>query len=209
MSEIPSANSEIQEREIVSLAAYIDRGLDLIKAERSELAYDHFALFQKHSDDSPDVRVKTGRIFPIAQLRSEEELVQATRIIAQHSWAYTKQRAEIGWWFVGKDLTVDTTFEDNTALFHPDLVGQFRHEVAVVAAEEWLHMLQFAAGSTSLAGYDNVEIDVTASLYERGVYLSPDFLTRYPERAIWAMEKHPERTDEILEFIARNQQQAA
>jgi hypothetical protein len=203
MSESSSDNPEQQERQTRLLTNYIDQGLAMIKSGQTGPAYEHFAYYKKEHVDDPMVSVAIGRTFIINKLECERNLISASRTIARHSWAFSRSTAEVGGWMMRQDYTGSDA--DDKHRYSPELICRLHHETSVIAAEEWLHMLQFAVEPTSLAGYDNVEVDVAACLDEHGIYLSPDFLTRYPERTIWSMEVHPERENEILDFIARNQ----
>jgi len=108
---------------------------------------------------------------------------------------------EIGGWFINFP-GVDEDFEDFPEFFDPRIVKEFYHEVAIVAMEEWLHILQKMTDSP-LAGQVDKEADITEYLDNQGIYLSADFLTRYAARFRWCVHKHPERIEELRQFAQK------
>lgn len=65
---------------------------------------------------------------------------------------------------------------------YPD--EEIQHNVALVAAEEWLHAVGCLNNDKALAGQVDPEIDAAQYLYNQGVSLTPDFLGRYDRDAL-------------------------
>ncbi len=185
-------------REHLPLMAHVASGIALLKSGQGIKAYEHFAYFQKPENGDIDVDIGLGRCEAIEQLIDEADLVRAASTVAKNSGISESGRsAEIGGWFVGQSGAAD--FGIDKELYKPRLVERFHQEVAIVAAEEWLHMVQKIA-KISLAGQADTEVDIAAYLDRAGVNLSADFLTRYAGRAVWCASRYPERRSELVAF---------
>lgn len=179
----------------IAILGHISVGIEMIQVGDGKAAYDHFQIVPD-TPHMPRLSVGGGMIFPVWQLQSESDLVSAASTVARHSRA-SQYGAEIGGWHIG-DFT--STFNDDEKYF-PEIVSKFHHEVGIIAAEEWIHLLQ-NVGNISLTGQVNREVDVAAYLAQQDIELSSDFLTRYGERALWHIANHPEDEADIRQFIS-------
>ncbi len=176
-----------------ALRSHIDSGLLLLGEGDGLSAYNHFqSSYEVPGLDGIDVRI--GMVFPITSLLSDDDVIYAASTIASHSRAY-KRGAEIGGWHTG-DWNSDFNDTDKYLLH---LVRKFHEEVGMIAAEEWLHILQATTGAP-IAGQDDKEVDVAAYLTSTGLDLSVDFITRYSSRISWYLEGRPEHRKDILDF---------
>lgn len=179
-----------------ALRGHIADGVELLRGENGLAAYDHFLSYGEVSG-LEGLQVSYGMAFPITELQTEEELVFNASEVARHSRA-NMYGAEIGGWHNG---TWSSILGDSTK-YQPLLVHRFYQEAGIVAAEEWLHILQEATGKP-VAGHQDKEVDVAAYFTEEGLALSADFITRYFARAGWGIETFPDREDELTTFAAK------
>ncbi len=93
--------------------------------------------------------------------------------------------------------------EDQPELFDPELLWELRYEIALLYAEELLHKLQRRIGGP-VAEQADEEVDIAAYLDREGMYLSDHFVTRYPTRKEWFMDRYPERAEGVRAFAAEH-----
>lgn len=168
----------------------------MLKTGNGLEAYGHFESSYElpgldHIDISP------GMMFAVKKLLDNKDLISAASTLARHSRTSTYS-AEIGGWHNGSYGEDFYTFDDESR-YLPDLVGKFYQEAGIVAAEEWIHVLQHTSGKP-VAGVVHSEADVAAYLVGSGIELSDDFITRYPERTDWYLSDHPERREQLQQF---------
>ncbi len=192
--EISGAAPALLDKPALVLLGHISAGIEMLRADEGFEAYKHFNC-TPNLTDLPKVEVYGGRSFLLRRLLSEEDVVVAASTVALNSRAHDYGGIEMGGWYL-ENWAEDF---DDSGKFSPPLVNQFNQEAGIVAAEEWIHMLQYVVGRP-LAGQEDYEVDAAAFLRNQGIDLSDDFLTRYPERAIWHLAQHPEDSERISEF---------
>lgn len=182
------------------LRSYVGAGVDLICRDKGKMAYHHFARYHEANNTYPEIR--PGMIARIGQLQTDDDLVIAATRVALSSRMTGILSAEIGGWYV--ELGTKLELEDLPERFEPELVKKFYHEVALIAAEEWLHLLQARTGHFLTDKVDS-ETDIAAYFQLQGIELSLDFITRYYSRIKWYLAQHPERESEVRAFARKYQ----
>ncbi|HEX5798238.1 MAG TPA: hypothetical protein VFX79_02680 [Candidatus Saccharimonadales bacterium] len=199
VSRAKRANAE--KRETGALLEYVSAGTAMLADGDSVGARDHFTN-SPNWEGQVNVKDRAGAFKFIHELLSREDLVRSTTFLASNSSAQphfgkmgTVVMAECS---IGA-VPLSARQDGGNAAASSELVEELRHEAAVIAAEEWLHLVQARTGQP-LAGILAREADVAAHFDGLGIELSTDFLTRYPERAAWGAESQPGRADEITDF---------
>jgi hypothetical protein len=181
---------------------HIATGVDLLKTNQGQAAYRHFA-YPQLTEGAPNVVGGAARSFLVDQLITEEDVVRAASTMAGNS-STANGHATIGDWMIGREMLRD--FGEDTARFRPQLVDLFHYEVGIVAAEEWVHVLQAEVGGSVTEQHDS-EADVAAFLDTHGIDLSLDFVTRYPERIAWYIGRYPNKEEETMTFARQYSRQ--
>lgn len=189
---------EIVERRIALLRNQIVVGIALIREGKCEEAYGHFAYYKRQGNvDGPTINC--GRIILINRLLTGDDLVKVMSDFKCRAVGFDS--AEVADWAV--DRFDNRKFTDPVR-FRPELVNEFYREAAMMVAEEWLHLLQYATRCL-LAGQSNPEVDVAAYFENQRIQLSFDYLTRYCARSRWFVESHPEKESELRAFARKYQ----
>ncbi|MBI2631368.1 hypothetical protein HYW73_04150 [Candidatus Nomurabacteria bacterium] len=170
---------------------YIKKGLQLIRQGLYKEAEDHFNNYE----NSLQIGIYTGQgeHQTIESLLSREQLNAILyRIVQKSRPTELPAYGTVNW---PKEM------DEMPELYSPELVREFKYEIALICAEEWIHKLQRCMGVPT-AGEKNDEVDIAAYLDKEGFCLSDHFVTRYGERADWFVKKHPEREKSVREFEA-------
>lgn len=182
-----------------AMVDYVYAGLELLQGGDTEEAREHFSSSARWAAKKVKVQEAVGRFRLVSRLASERDLVDNTAFLAGNSAAQPeRQGRHLGTVIIAKCAVSQRASEPRD----PDLVSQLGRESAIIAAEEWLHLVQRHAGRP-LAGISMVEADVAAHLDNLGIELSTDYVTRYPERATWYVSRYPEHEAEVRDFSAR------
>lgn len=193
-----SRRTAVKRRKRENLVEYVRVGTEMLAEGDSIGAHEHFT---DKSDVKQEVGIenKTGSFIHFDRLLKTEDLLKATGFLACHSSAF----ARIGTVTIAScgiaAEPLNTAHKNASDAVSTSLIKTLQDEAAIIAAEEWLHIVQQTT-HRPLADINEAETDVAAHLDSLGINLSADFLTRYPERAQWAAQMHPERADEITEF---------
>lgn len=200
MLEIRPPASEIYHDPFTPLVQHIEQGLGLLVDGHGKEAYWHFLAHVPGYNGDPGWRAGMGMGMQLPSLHTEKDLVAAASYLGTHSRA-SARNADIAIWFV--DLPGSSEkIETNPSRYQPELVKRFYYEMGLMGAEEWLHMWQGSTGH-HLTSQKDAEADIAAFFDQRGITLSLDFLTRYPQRIEWFVSKYPEKLEEIRAFSAQ------
>ncbi len=171
---------------------YIKKGLWFIRQGLYQEAEEHFNNYENARKIG--TQAGGGEFQTIKSIRSRSELYSALYRIAQKSRSdELPAYGPVNCWTSGERM------EDLPELYEPTLLREFKYEVCLIFAEEWIHKLQRCMGVPT-AGEKDDEVDVAAYLDKEEFYLSDHFVTRYGERADWFVKKHPEREKSVREF---------
>ncbi len=187
------------ERQVL-LLDHIASGIALLQSGQNEEAFNHFAQYNLDSDFVPQrERPGLNLVIGIRTLLSKDDLVKETRSVVSRNWY---QRPSHNLKITGYHIQGPYNENIDRDRFDPELVEQLQKEIAMGAAEEWLHAAQHAS-DTSLTGELDHEVDVAAYFMNMGIGLSLDFITRYSGRTTWYSALFPEKAEEIADFIAK------
>ncbi len=170
------------------LEKHIKEGLQLIKMESYQEAQLHFG-----NDLDIGMNPGLGKVQKIPSLRSREEFDKMLYRIAGSS-----HPGELPCWYWQTPLD-DIKPGDMPEIYNPELLQEFRKEVALICAEELIHELQHFM-EIPTTDQPNSEVDVAAYLDREGFNLSDHFVTRYIARRNWFIAKYPEREVGITAF---------
>ncbi len=191
MSEV-SGGGELQllaeAGEHQELLDHVEAGIVLLQSGRDDEVFSHFADYQLYGDQ---VKRVGGSYLQrdICGLHTEDDLVSAARLIASSNFCPNPNAGINRGLKITGCMTSD--IDEKSAPNRINLAARLKREVAMLAAEEWLHALQYATDE-SLAGEENHEVDVLAYFIEKDCDPSLDFITRYRSRARWYTKRYPD-----------------
>lgn len=198
-----TAGAEVDKHQ--ALLGHIEVGIALLQSRQDEEAFSHFAEYRPYgSDANPygDHVRRAGRSYlerDIHDLYTEDDLVRAARLIAGTNFCADPSAGQ------GERLKITgcktSDINASSSLSRIKLAERLKREVAMLAAEEWLHALQYATGQP-VAGEIDGEADVLAYFVEKGCEPSLDFITRYGSRMRWYVSHYPGSEAEALNQIA-------
>lgn len=189
-----------------ALVDYVREGTELIQDGSNHEAQQHFTDATRWANRVRVVQRSVGQFRLVEKLASQDDLVDVTRFLAGNSSSHEGGRKSLGDIVIANyaisTISREKSDDSGSPLIDLNLAGALEEEASLIAAEEWLHLIQRNTGE-SLAGIQLKEADVAAYLDGLGIDLSVDHATRYPERATWYVWRYPERESEVMAFSER------
>lgn len=153
---------------------WIQDGLVLIKKGRYKEAVEYFE--DENIAKNVGAEIQFYEIPLISSKTPEKEFLDWT------DWAAAESHVT---WGLGNDWYSYPKIEMGrivSRIKEEEIPDYVYREIALIHAEEWIHMLQ-GFSQKPLLGYKDYEVDVGAYLYNSGVELTQKFLSRYQGRS--------------------------
>lgn len=200
---IHGRGSHQEQREAVhALDAHIKQGLALIHEGRSSEATRIFTSY----DTSALLGIGLDIInYTLNRLLTPDDVARASRNAANESWHYSGGNVRLVIGTPNPPIIIEgngirsTTFSEFPDRYTPAAVDTFQQELAILQAEALAHELRDRLGGP-IAGQKDHDADVAAYIYQQGVPLSTEYITRYQSRIDWYSQVHPERRAELQAF---------
>lgn len=159
---------------ILTLESFIKDGLGLIKSGSFEAAISHFN--NPHVAKSLGYRLSQSPLLALVRVSivNIDEIGPYVDFCAQNSFFDDKYKARGDF----PQISLSTVDIPKHILIKskPEIILELMHNIALIHAEEWVHGLQKRKGQ--LGGNSDTDIDVAVYLFNEGVPLTNEFLSK-------------------------------